>query len=284
MLAKPFNKKWFKSGGYLQPKLDGVRMVWTGSEVMSRRGKPIKGVPTLVEELEKFFRGIPLDGELYAHGKDFQKLVGSIRRSKNVDEDFDIGYHVYDMPVEDLGFEERYAALSEIMRERPGISRIHLVETILAPDDDEDMNLFESEGYEGTMWRSSDGPYKFGKRSSDLMKLKNFLEEEFEIIGVNELMLHQKLIVEAETPGANQYSDGRWYKNGEARNGKTCGSIVIITPDGVEVDVGTGLDDVTRLAYWTNPPIGKRLTVKFQGYTEDGSLRFPVHKTVRDYE
>lgn len=288
MLAKPFQSKWFKEKGYVQPKLDGIRMVFTGEEAMSRRGKPILGVPALVEQIKTFFSGTPLDGELYFHGEEFQTLVGSIRRSKNIDENFNIGYHVYDMPIESLTFEERYKLLKEkvALANAMGADRIHLVETIPAPStsDPKELNIYEQQGYEGTMWRSADSLYKIGKRSSDLLKIKTFLEEEFEVVGVTELMRYEKLYVEAGTPGAYEYSDGTWYKNGEATPGATCGSIVCVTPEGKKFEVGTGMDDATRLAYWENPPIGKLLTVKFQEYSIDKVPRFPVHKAIRDYE
>lgn len=264
------------------------RLIWTGEEAMSRRGKPILGVPALVEQIKSFFPGIPLDGELYFHGEEFQSLVGSIRRSKNIDENFNIGYHVYDIPIEGVPFSERIKMLKEKVElaNHLGADRIHLVETIQAPDslDANELNIYEAQGYEGTMWRAADSLYKIGKRSSDLLKIKTFLEEEFEVVGVTELMRHEKLIVEAGTPGAHEYADGTWYKNGDATPGSTCGSIVCVTPEGKEFEIGTGMDDATRLAYWKNPPIGKLLTVKFQEYSMDKIPRFPVHKAIRDYE
>lgn len=288
MLAKTFNSKWLQPDGYIQPKLDGVRMVWTGYEAMSRRGKPINGVPSLIAILEKYFKGIPLDGELYAHGKSFQKTVGSIRRSKNIEEDIEIGYHVYDMPLPKLSFEERYNMLfSAISKAKEnGLTRVHLVETVnvIGTLPESELNIFEKDGYEGTMWRSSNGLYKFGKRSSDLLKIKSMMEDEFEIVGLKEELTHEKIIVPEGTPGAMKYADGTWYKNGDSYPAGTCGALIVKVAEGVTVDVGSGMDDATKQEHWNNPPIGKMLTVKYQERTDDGSLRFPIYKAIRDYE
>lgn len=286
MLAKPFDEKYLKPNGFIQPKLDGIRMIWTGQKALTRNGKSIDGVPELIKSLEHHFNGIPLDGELYAHKKGFKSIISSVRRSKNIQEDFDILYHVYDYPEGTLPFSERFAILQQLVVDAKinGFDRLSLVETMPVPKTIDKLNVFEHLNYEGTMWRDRDALYAFGKRSSGLMKIKSFLDSEFEVIGVNELLLHEKLIVPAGTPGASQYSDGTWYKNGQSTGGDTCGNLVCVASNGKTFEVGTGLDDQTRKQYWLNPPIGKKITVKYQELSPDGIPRFPVHICVRDYE
>jgi DNA ligase-1 len=281
MLAKPYHQRHVNDPGYLQPKLDGVRMIWTGEKALTRQGNEILGLPELVKILEEHFSGVPLDGELYCHGKSFQELIKSIRRTVNIQEDMEIEYHVYDTPVEDLTFEQRHQILLSL--ELDNIPRVVRVETIKA-ESEEDLNPYEAEGYEGTMWRSADGTYRFGKRSSDLLKIKTFHEDEFEIVGIRQLATYPKIRLEAKEPGAKQYADGTWYRNGEPEYLDACGALICQTEAGQPFEVGSGLTDELRQQYWNDPPIGETLTVKFQSYTDDGIPRFPIHKAIRDYE
>lgn len=297
MLAKPFEVRYIKEEGYIQPKLDGVRLIWTGSEALSRSGKPILGMPKLIEHLKANYAGFPLDGELYKHGSSFQSFLGSIRKTKNIEEDESVCYHVYDHPIPDVPFAERHQILVKRLVET---DRIKLVKTVMViaglPKTKENhqtimkaLNRFEELGYEGTMWRNADGLYAFGKRSADLVKVKTFEEEEFEVVGVKEKLTYDKVIVPANTPGAKPYSDngdnaGLWYKDENPRPVGTLGALVCKLPNGETVDVGSGYDDETRDAFWKNPPIGKIATVKYFELTDDGIPRFPVFKAIRDYE
>lgn len=293
MLAKPFNKKWMKGDIYLQPKLDGMRAVWDGEKLYSRRGKEIKGVPTLVEYLREHYHDFPLDGELYNHNKTFQEQISSVRKTVNIDEDLTIEYHVYDIPVEDLPFRTRQARLrSRVESTDPEqTSRLKLVETHWIPEKAIEhyaplYNPYEADGYEGTMVRNATGLYKFGKRSSDLMKAKSFIDEEFPCIGCNQLTRKEKIIVPEGTPGSLPYADGTWYKDGEETPDEMVGDLIVELPDGNTCKVGTGYTEEQRRDFWKEPPIGKLLTIKFQGYTDpdkDGyvSLRFPIFKGIR---
>ncbi len=283
MLAKSAEDKWVQDHHFIQPKLDGVRMVWNGSAAHSRTGKLILGMPLLLKEIADIAGDFHLDGELYCHEQTFQEQLGSIRRTKNIEEDLRIGYHIYDHPVANVKFADRWERV--LKRVQPG-GRIHLVETIERTKKEplKDINVFEARGYEGTMLRNASGLYKFGKRSSDLLKIKTFQDQEFRIVGLVELHNYEKIIVPEGTPGAKQYADGTWYKNGEATPMGTTGAVICALSPDQTFEVGTGMDDATRLELWKNPPIGKVLTVKYQELTDDGVPRFPVFIAIRDYE
>ena len=295
MLAKPFNKKWMKGDIYLQPKLDGMRAVWDGQKLYSRRGKEIKGVPTLVEYLREHYPTFPLDGELYNHNKSFQEQISSVRKTVNIDEDLSIEYHVYDYPVEDLPFKTRQARLrAQVESIDPDeISRVKVVETHWIPQKAieqylPNINPYEQDGYEGTMVRNAEGLYKAGKRSSDLMKVKTFQDEEFRCVGHYQLTRKEKIIVPEGTPGSLPYADGTWYKDGEETADEMIGGLVCQTNGSPSrtFEIGTGYDEETRRQLWANPPLNKLITIKFQEYTdpdEDGVAvpRFPVFKGIR---
>lgn len=302
MLAKPFKASWVKFPVYLQPKLDGMRAIWTGEKLLSRTGKEIKGVPTLLEFLKANYADFPLDGELYNHDKTFQEMISSVRKTVNIEEDLSIEYHVYDIPVEDKTFDERTRLLRERVKET---DRIKLVQTFkliktkrLAsrssdesnpvyeelPLTEKDFNRFESQGYEGTMIRNADGLYQKGKRSSDLLKVKTFQDAEFPVVGVYQLTRKEKIVVPPHTPGAIEHSDGVWKKDGAETPVEMAGGLVLQLPDGRTFESGSGYDDETRTEFWKNPPIGKLATIKYQELTDGGVPRFPIFKAIRDYE
>jgi hypothetical protein len=115
------------------------------------------------------------------------------------------------------------------------------------------------DGYEGGIIRTNDC-YQ-NKRSKFLLKRKEFLDEEFPVLDICE---------------------------GIGNRSGTAGYIVTKTKDGVPVKCslrGTR-EFVTELLYNKNRYIGKSVTVRFFGYTPDGSLRFPVaiNFSREDYE
>jgi DNA ligase-1 len=112
------------------------------------------------------------------------------------------------------------------------------------------------EGYEGIMVRDLNGPYEINKRSKYLQKFKEFMEEEFKIIG---------------------YHDG----TGDEK-GAVIWDCEISSDKNVSVRPRGTFESRKKLFLEAEKYIGKKLTVIFQGYTEDGSLRFPVGKAIRD--
>lgn len=312
MLAKTFEPHWLVGPAFVQPKLDGMRLIWTGSELISRNGKPIVGVPHIAAELERNYKGTPLDGELYADrtAAGFDEVCGNIRRTKNIQPDTRIQYHVFDLPIEGESFTQRWMRAHKTVKQdgflrlvdtrRLDDSMIELVKNNLeAIENDpsvrqqveDSLNVFMSQGYEGTMIRMAESEYDFGGRTSDLLKVKKWFDEEFKIVGVVQLVRYQKVIVPPKTPGAKRYSDGTWYKNGDGTPDQMVGAIVCEcehpkTKVKQTFEVGTGMTNEHRTTYWNDQRhiIGKMLTVKFQEKTKDGIPRFPVHKTIRDYE
>lgn len=114
---------------------------------------------------------------------------------------------------------------------------------------------FVEGGYEGIMLRNADGVYRANYRSNDLQKYKEFMEDEFRIIGFTE---------------------------GEGRD---TGAVIWLceTDDGKDFTVRPrGTMEQRRV--WFNDGelyIGKNLTVVYQELTEEGKPRFPVGKAVR---
>ena len=77
---------------YMQPKLDGVRCIFTKDGAFSRTGKRFMNVRHIEMELQELFNQHPhliLDGELYNHRlkNDFEKIISLVRKQKPTDTD-----------------------------------------------------------------------------------------------------------------------------------------------------------------------------------------------------
>lgn len=267
MLAQDYKKQKSKITFpcYAQPKLDGYRMVYDGlnDRILSRTGKPYSILEgTRLHEELKSFKGKILDGELYIHDKDFAfENYGILRKKKLVPGDEKklsvIKYNVYDI-ISDEVYEKR---LDFLKKNIIGFNNITIVETLLCNDSDRIESLYLEhieKGYEGTMIRNVESRY-VNKRSSDLLKYKNFDDHEFKIIGFSK---------EKDTLG-----------KGDRPIIFKC-----ITLDGKEFDIPTKGTRETRTKMYDNGDsyIGEYLWVQFFGYSKDGIPRFP--KSLREGE
>ena len=201
MLAHDFTKTPVTSG-ITQPKLDGIRMVVNTRGLYSRSNKEIVAVPHIAEALADFIKDHPtvtLDGELYNHElKDnFQKITSLVRKTVNLGADELaeskklVQYHIYDMfdsANPDMTFMQRYNWIQKnvhlVNKKAVGI---HLVASAIC-ETTEEIDVMYGEyttaGYEGQMVRQ-DAVYE-NKRSKGLLKRKEFITEEYEVVQVHE--------------------------------------------------------------------------------------------------
>ena len=201
MLAHDFTKTPV-TRGLTQPKLDGIRMVVNTRGLYSRSNKEIVAVPHIAEALADFIKNNPtitLDGELYNHElKDnFQKITSLVRKTVNLGADELaeskelVQYHIYDMfdsANPDMTFMQRYNWIQKnvhlVNKKTVGI---HLVPVAIC-ETSEEIDVMYGEytqaGYEGQMIRQ-DAVYE-NKRSKGLLKRKEFITEEYEVVQVHE--------------------------------------------------------------------------------------------------
>lgn len=275
MLAENFKPSWIKEDIALQPKMDGVRSIWDGTHFYTRNQKPIVGLPKLLEILKKQFNGFPMDGEIFAPNLDFDTIVGNTKRTVNVEENEELCFYAFDLPIENLSFKERFEKLKEKI-EKENHKRICLVQTNFEKASSiKNFNIF-GKSYEGTMVRNSDSEYKFSGRSTDLLKVKVMHDMEALVIDQKELMNYKKIIVPKGTPGSKRYAGGSYYKNGDAIPQNTLGALVCTLPNGKTFEIGSGFNKKQRKEFWTNSLLGKTVTFKYQELTKDGIPRFPV--------
>ena len=188
MLAKSFTND-LKNMCYLQPKLDGIRCMGNieNGDLWSRRQTKIEGLDHISNELRMIHNSLGVkwvDGELYNHSLTFNEINSYVRRTAEFTEKSrQIEYWVYDC-VSDNVYTNRYEILQQIINS--GFKYIRLVSTMQVKciDDVHMKHKYYTElNYEGVMIRSVDKPYEKNKRTNQLMKLKDFQQEEYRVIG-----------------------------------------------------------------------------------------------------
>ena len=249
---------------YIQPKLDGVRClaIRSGDKItlLSRQGKPFSGLEHIRNRLlEVMIDGAIWDGELYVHGMPFQSLLSLVKKVQP--DSANVEYHVYDT-VSDRPFEERQDIPQWAIAEQPISSDPVKIVSTHKVDKFDDVDAyhqwFVERGYEGIMLRWGMDGYKSGYRSEHLLKVKAFMDEEFEIVDV--------------VPGVGKESDK--------------GTFVCKTKDGTIFNCRPRGRDDLRAEYLANKSnyISKMLTVEFFEWTtsENPVPRFPVGKAIRE--
>ena len=277
MLAQDYSKHKhkLKYPCFIQPKLDGYRMIYdtTSKTITTRQGKNfsiVKDSGLLYQELCSLPSGPSgyiLDGELYVHSDDVSfEALGVLRKTKKLTEEdkknlSKIEYHVYDMIDTKLSFEKRTEKIRELLESK--YKMIQVVPTIKISSEKEIVDhhqKFVDEDYEGSMLRNGESKYLEKNRSYDLLKYKDFMDEEFEIIGYT---------FEKDTSGED----------------KNCVVWIVKIKEGLECKVRPKGEKEQRQKLYEECEKnfdkfkGRKLWTKFFEYTSDGSLRFPTTKT-----
>jgi len=271
MLAYKVDKKpvdWSEKV-FIQPKLDGVRCIFTKDGAYSRTGKEFKNLAHIKYDLTDYFRKHPnsvLDGELYNHAlkNDFEKIISLVRKQKPTDQDAReaedlVQYHVYDTIAEGVDYEDRFNWLTRYL---PIAASMTLIKNTVVDSYDEAKmlhNVHLAQGYEGSMLRLNK-PYE-QKRSYNLQKFKDFSDTEATIIG---------------------------YEAGKGKFTGLIGKFFMQDDDGNEFGcpIGKGYNFADRRAILDNIHnyIGQRATFTYFQRTQAGSYRHPLFKTLRNYE
>ena len=255
---------------YIQPKLDGVRCLFTKDGAFSRTGKQFKNLAHIELALISFFKQHPnvvLDGELYNHKlkRDFEKIISLVRKQKpTADDRLDaqhlVQLHVYDY-IDDK-YDNYQVRMAQLACSDIYDAQIKHVPTLLADSYSYARTLHEEflkDGYEGSIIRLN-GKYKHG-RSYDLMKFKDFSDTEATIIG---------------------------YELGKGKRTGTLGKFIMLDDEGVEFGCppgkGYNYKDLAEMLKNVTDYIGKRATFTYFQRTQAGSYRHPLFKCIRNYE
>jgi DNA ligase-1 len=104
---------------YVQPKLNGMRMLFDGENGWSRGNKEV--IPEVIEHLKFDMGGYILDGELMLPGNVLlQESMSAIKKYRPGVSD-KLEYHVYDIVNTDLPYEDRMRLLETMFLSRDNI-------------------------------------------------------------------------------------------------------------------------------------------------------------------
>jgi DNA ligase-1 len=278
------------------PKLDGIRCVKLGGRALSRNLKPIPNlhVRALVEEL--LLDG--MDGELILRDPTapFREVTSAVMKRSGTP---DVRFALFDICTgEPYEYRlKRCRAFCDTLQDKRARDFVSVVPTSMARDMvwlEEAHKGHVEAGYEGTMIRDPNGPYKFGRstvREGILLKLKDFTDEEAGVIGWEPLRKNTNELKEDELGYA---------KRSSAKEGlvdlELLGALTVATEDGAIFSIGSGFTLAERAALYCRASaalvsaypglIGQLVTFKHQpppgGRKPGEAPRFPVFKGFRD--
>ncbi|CAF1083579.1 unnamed protein product [Adineta steineri] len=251
LLAETWSEDVDPTGWWMSEKLDGVRAYWNGKNFYSRQGNLFHVPDFFKAALPK----VALDGEIWCGRGLFQKCVSIVKKQANkvVPDDYKLlTYLIFDAPTQGGKYEDRVKWLQANIPQDDdkcfatvvGIKKcegLAQLKQYLA-----DVN---KAGGEGIMLRKPGSLYEH-KRSTTLLKVKTFYDEEAYVIG---------------------------HKPSKSLIGMT-GALECELPNGKRFDVGSGLTMDQRRK---PPKIGSVITFKFQELSNNGHPRFPTFLRVR---
>ena len=240
---------------YVQPKLNGMRMLTDGEIAWSRGGKQI--IPDVVKHI---LPGVKLkfivDGELILPGNVLLQETMKAAKKWRPGVSDKLQYHVYDI-VADMPFRGR----KDVLKHLPICKNknVIVVETKECADEAEVKKMhkqFTKAKFEGTIIRDNSAGYEVDRRSNQLQKFKDFVDGEFKIVAVNE--------------GGGSF--------------KGCAIFRCVTEGGVEFDCTPEGNTAHRKALYKTRKehLGKWLTIRYQELSKDGVPLFPVGVEVRE--
>lgn len=278
------NRKIFDKDWYISRKVNGVRCLiyYDGKQVRtSSRGATNYDLAIfhIINHplVEKFFENHPsaiLDGEVFKMGLSLNQISGICRSQKTVDDGKDLQFYWYDIVDLEQPFSERWKTMNEWKQELQlsefdpyksfSDSELHIqfLPQQLVSGFDNMKKLHDqwvSEGWEGAVIRDINSVYKPGSRGNDWIKIKEYFETEYPIVGLAEGLREEDMCFILETPSGQRFNckpmgdreQKQWYRE--------------------------HIDEL----------IGKNLTIKYfemSGVEGSDVPQQPVGLTIRDYE
>lgn len=268
--ARPSNVQEF----VMSEKLDGVRALWNGKQLLTRSGRVIKAPACFT----KHFPPFALDGELWIGRGEFEKALTLVQKdcthcpcsgdrealdSSRGDSSWGRArYYVFDVP--DCTLESSPKAHCTLFE------RLRVLESYLASAPTMPISLIKHEpissekqlfkrlqelseqGAEGLVLRKVTAPYE-RTRSPNALKLKTYSDAECKVV--------------AHNAGKGKYA-GKLGSLTCEQETTTKGAAGLM-----RFKIGSGFSDTERQS---PPPLGSIITYKFYGTTKNGFPRFAV--------
>lgn len=245
MLAKKFKDvKNIGTDLWAQHKYNGHRCLITCTDgqniAYSRNGKPITSIGHILDNIV-LDEGDTVDGELYHHGTSLQTIGSWIRRDQP--ESAKLSYIMYDK-IERNSYNVRMESLRSLTVKS---DKLTFAPTFRLTNVQDMLNESISQGYEGLMLRQNNFVYEPGIRSSGLIKLKKFMDQEFLVIGIH-----------------------------PSKDGWAILECLIGESDTFRVSAPGTIDEKTIVLNNKNNYLGRYINVEFFEWTDDGKPFHPV--------
>lgn len=269
---------------YVEPKLDGYRVVAhvgpDGVRYLSRTGREFTTMSHIDDQLMDVFEARRnqlgwykewfVDGEV-VNGS-FNETSTAVRRQTANSDSKNLVFNIFDMLTAEefkgkgkarfQSYEQRRKRIKHYMDacNMAAYPNVRLVDSYRVSSVAEAFyyyDIFRERGLEGAILKQPKHKYSF-KRDIAWMKIKPKESVDLAITGLQE--------------GTGKYEGAL--------------GAFVVDYNGVSVNVGTGIDDVTRFDLWRIDPddiVGRVIEVEYMETTPDGSLRHPVFKCFRDH-
>ncbi len=231
----------------MSEKLDGIRAYWNGKELLSKNAKKIYAPKWFTQNLPDF----ELDGELWTKTEDFENIQNIVSDTKPSEHWKEITYNIFEVPNANGDFLERLNKIETWLIKNPN-KYIKVIPQIKCKNQEHLetylKELLENKA-EGIIIKNPNKEY-FSGRTSDILKVKKFFDDEGLVI-------------------AHNYKDGKFK------------SLIIKLENKVIFNLGGGFSDKQRL----NPPqIGDIITFKYYGFTKNKKPKFASFLRIRKEE
>ena len=288
--------------GYLvSEKLDGVRAIWNGKNLITRNGIIIAAPPCFTQ----FFPPFKLDGELWTTRNDFANIVRIVKQKNPSCEIWkDMKYYVFDViPNRAISSQECYKEHStssstdskkhngDITQYCTLLSRLQIIKDYLTTHTHTTIRVLEYQQIasfhelesllqnivankgEGLVIRKNEFPYEYG-RSNNVLKLKLFQDSECKVVGYTQgkgKFSGKMGAIICEQSMMNKENQDNISNTAKSSQKQT--QNISDRTRTIRFKIGTGFTKTMR----DNPPkIGTIITYKFQGFNANGLPRFPV--------
>jgi DNA ligase-1 len=299
-LFNPMFDEW-----YMSRKWDGIRTIVflldNKIEFLSRRGRSIGFCLKTLENYlihlrteeakvgEKNFQGIILDVELVSlisgGNEDFRSVQISISRKQEATvtsfstahmmvldvltvEEFWAGTSISTFKYRYEHLQKIYNRANELLpRTKTYMTIVEQTKILNMAEIEKAKEISREKEWEGLMLRKN-APY-IGKKSNDLLKVKEFIDHEFKCIDV-------------------EFGESTIQENGKVVHVTVMSNIIIDLGNGNTCSVGSGFDQEERIRYRDHPEEikGKMVTIKYKKVSKNKkggeSLEFPVFKAIRE--
>ena len=239
--ADTYTGKASVTGWLMSEKLDGIRAVWTGKRLLTRKGNTIHAPAWFVAALPPF----ALDGELWRRRNDYNFVQNTVLDGEPSAAWREISYNIFEVPGAPGDFPARLDKAAVWFREHPA-PFVHIIEQIVCRGPDHlarFLERIEARGGEGVIVKDPRPAYHAG-RTPYMLKVKSFADMEGTVV--------------AHNPGKGKFEG-------------MLGSLRLRLDSGVVFNLGTGFSDAERRH---PPPVGAVVTFKYQGFTPNGIPRF----------